>query len=105
MKRHFIASLLLLLASGTTAFAQNAFRLNLEKPAALKHGKVVVVGGVSSPKGHRTFLEHLSVLQPIDIALLTLNNDDDVELALAKDHYDKPLSAGSTKGNGAVTHK
>jgi len=93
--------------SAVAASAQPAYKLNLEKPDFIKNGKLVVMGGVSDPKGHRTLLEDLSILQPVTVVLWTLDNNDDIEVALAKDRFDADdvKVKASSKGRGAVVHK
>ncbi len=100
-----IVALVLVCVSASGALAQTAYKLNLEKPDFIKNGKLVMQGGVSDPRRHLTFLEDLSILQPITVVLWTLDNDDDIELALAKDRFDDVILKGSTKGRGAVVHK
>jgi Spy/CpxP family protein refolding chaperone len=97
-----VAAALLLAAPAT---AQPSYRLQLEKPEWLRDGRLVVMGGVSDPKGHRVFLEHLSILQPVTAVLWTLDDADDVELALAKDRFDDIVVAGRSGGQGGVVHQ
>ena len=100
-----IVALIMVCVSASGAFAQTAYKLNLEKPDFIKNGKLVMQGGVSDPKRHLTFLEDLSILQPVTVVLWTLDNNDDIELGLAKDRFEEVILKGSTKGRGAVVHK
>ena len=100
-----LSALALVCLSAAAASAQTAYKLNLDKPAFVKNGRLVVMGGVSDPKGHLTFLEDLSIMQPVDGVLWTLDNDDDIEVALAKDRFEDVVLRGSSKGRGAVLHR
>jgi hypothetical protein len=100
-----LSALVLVCLSAAAASAQTAYKLNLEKPDFVKNGRLVVMGGVSDSKGHLTFIENLSIMQPVDVVLWTLDNDDDIEVALAKDRFDDVILRASSKGRGAVLHR
>jgi hypothetical protein len=100
-----LSAVVLVCVSAAAASAQTAYKLNLEKPAFVKNGRLVVMGGVSDPKGHLTFIEDLSIMQPVDVVLWTLDNNDDIEVALAKDRFDDVILRGSSKDRGAVLHR
>ena len=108
MTAHRIHSLLALLAALSlcaTAGAQEdqkSWKLEPSEMEGVEHGKVAIVKGEASARGDRFFLEHLNVMQPVAVYLLSEQGSDDLGLELAKYNWQQPLRQARTSDGFAV---
>jgi len=80
-----------------------AFRLVPKTDAAFPSGKFVAVQGNAGSGGEKFLLENLSLLQPVEVTLLSNAPENDLNLQLSKFDWKKAERSGSTKGSGSRT--
>jgi hypothetical protein len=81
----------------------DAWKVQLKSVPQIKKGKVALYQGTATPSGQHFALDDLSIVQPVAVALLAKNREDDLSLQLLKDRWDHPYRTGSTKGAGKAS--
>jgi hypothetical protein len=100
------AALLVALSPGLGAQAgPKSWRLQLKAYPTLEQGKATLVEGTATPDGDRFFVEHLSIIQPVAVTVITRDPGDDVTLALSKFRFDEADRTASTGGSGKAQIK
>ncbi|HEX6322496.1 MAG TPA: hypothetical protein VFZ36_02125 [Vicinamibacterales bacterium] len=77
--------------------------LTLEKHPDFANGRMAMVEGETDAEGVRLMVSKLSILQPVGVALVAFDPNDDLRLALWKYAEDEVQRQGSTRGDGYVS--
>lgn len=77
--------------------------LTLEKHPEFANGRIAMVEGEAGAEGVRLVISKLSILQPVGVALVALDPNDDLQLSLWKYAEDEVQRQGSTRGDGYVS--
>jgi hypothetical protein len=83
-------------ATGAFAAEPIAYPLEGEKPAALVNGRIAFAEGVADRTGHRFMLQNLEIVQPVGLAVVTMNDDEPVEMLLGQDRWDQTIRSATT---------
>lgn len=108
MYTRFVMAAILLAALSPGLGAQAApksWRLQLKAYPTLEQGTASLVEGTATPAGDRFFVEHLSIIQPVAVTVITRDPADDVKLALSKYRFDEADRTASTAGSGKAQIK
>jgi len=105
------AALVMLIAVPIAATAQNpdpndktpVHELTLEKHPDFANGRIAMVEGLTDAAGVRLVVSKLSILQPVGVAVVALDPDDDLRVSLWKYAEDEVQREGSTRGDGYVS--
>lgn len=81
------------------------FRIEPKANPAAGPGKMAAYQGTVGSQGEKFILENLSILQPVEITLISKDTESDLTLQLCKFDWKKPERSGSTKGTGNQTLK
>jgi hypothetical protein len=111
IRRTLTVALLALFTVPIGARAQNpdpndtttVHELTLEKHSDIPNGRIAMVEGETDAEGVRLLVSKLSILQPVGVALVAFDPDDDLRLALWKYAEDEVQREGSTRGAGYVS--
>lgn len=76
------------------------YRLELKENDQFPTAKFSGVEGIVGQEPHRYLVDKLSILQPVNIALRTLDPDNDIELTIHKYRWDEPERLLTTNENG-----
>lgn len=77
--------------------------LTLAKHPEFGNGRIAMVEGETGPEGVRLVVSKLSILQPVGVALVAADPNDNLQLALWKYAEDDVQREGSTRGDGYVS--
>ena len=77
--------------------------LTLEKHPTFSNGRIAMVEGEADAAGVRMVVSKLSLLQPVGVALVAADPNDNIQLALWKYAEDDVQREGSTRGDGYVS--
>jgi hypothetical protein len=86
--------------------SSNVYHLELKSDPQLKYGKFAAVKGTADARGQDLSVGDLSVLQPVQVTLLSADKNTDLRLELSKIELgNNAARSGSTMGAGSVTFK
>lgn len=109
MRHSYVIALCAVFALSPALSAQSSspksYRLQLTAHKQISPGKAALVQGTASSAGDRFFVEHLSIIQPVMVTLITQDPNDDVKLQLSKYRFDVGDKTASTKGSGRASIK
>jgi hypothetical protein len=87
------------------ALAATEYKLSFDSIPEVPSGKVSMIQGVVGTAGVKFLVEDLSVLQPVQVALLAKDPEQDVRLQLSKFDWNVAERKGSTNGTGRQVFK
>lgn len=106
---HSALAFLVLSSASSIAVAQNpadstpVHELTLVEHPDIRNGKIALVEGNTDAEGVRMLVSKLSILQPVGVALVSDDPNDDIKLQLWKYAEDAVQREGSTRGTGYVS--
>lgn len=100
-----ITAALLLVTFLAAGLSAEEYRIVPKKDPDIPNGRVMALQGTVGPQGQKFIIEDLSILQPVEITLLSKEDETDLVLELCKFDWKKPERSGSTKGTGARTFR
>lgn len=111
LSRLLFSAALLVGATPLSVAAQNpdpndttpVHELTLEKHPDFANGRIAMVEGEADAEGVRLVVSKLSILQPVGVALVAVDPNDNLQLALWKYAEDDVQREGSTRGDGYVS--
>lgn len=109
--RYVFLAVLLLALTPRFGAAQNpdpndttpVHELTLVKHPEFANGRIAMVEGEADAQGVRLVVSKLSILQPVGVALVADDPNDNLQLALWKYAEDEVQREGSTRGDGYVS--
>ncbi len=101
----FIAAVLFLFLFMSAGLYAEEFRIVPKEVPDVPGGRIAVLQGNVDKKGDKFIVENLSILQPVEVTLLSKDPDADLTLQLCKLDWKKPERSGSTKGTGIQTFR
>lgn len=111
LSRRLLLKALLVAAIPVAAAAQQpdpndktpVHELTLETHPEFSNGRIAMVEGEADAEGVRLVVSKLSILQPVGVALVAADPNDNLQLALWKYAEDEVQRQGSTRGDGYVS--
>lgn len=101
----FILAAVFLFVFLSAGLCAEEFRIVPKEDPEAPGGKIAVLQGNVDTKGEKFVIENLSILQPVEVTLLSKDPDADLTLQLCKLDWKKPERSGSTKGTGSRTFR
>jgi hypothetical protein len=78
------------------------YGLKLESSSDIAIGRIAMVQAEAGRDPDRYIVENLTILQPVEVLVVTRNPSDDVKVQICKVLWDQPEREASTKGTGAA---
>jgi hypothetical protein len=76
--------------------------LKLEPSTDIATGRIAMVQAEAGKDDDRYIVENLTILQPVEVLVVTRDPSDDVKVQICKVLWDQPEREASTKGTGAA---
>ena len=100
---HLRVMALILLTAGITSAQQTNWELEPETDSRLPMGGISVVEGSTDASGVEFILNNITIMNPLNVTLVSLNQPASLELLVYKEAPDKPLLQGTTGTDGSVS--
>jgi len=97
---------------GPAALAQDdknieptSYGLTLKPSPEIAFGRIAMIQAETGAEPDRYVVENLTILQPVEVLVLTKSADDDVTVQIAKVIWDQAERESRTKGTGVASFK